>query len=190
MDLSSISASGASGIQAATLLALLNRSSSSDSDSASALDALSSDSVSISAAGLQAATNPMQADLDKLSKLISSGDTTAAKELLAQIEKKFKEHGPDAAGGSSSSSSGTAGASSGPEADFAALENALESGDTTTAQTALTKLKQGLQAMGQPPAPPSGSQSLEATLLAAYLKAAADPAATSAASSLSSGTTS
>ena len=44
--------------------------------------------------------------------------------------------------------------------------------------------------MGQPPAPPSGSQSLEATLLAAYLKSAADPASTSAASALSASTTS
>ncbi len=188
MDLSSISSSGASGVTAATLLALLNSSSSSDSDSSSALSSLGSDSVSISAAGQQAAANPMLADLNKLSKLISSGDTTAAKELLAQIEKKFKEHGPAAASDASSSSSSTATASSGPEADFAALEKALDSGDSTAAQAALTKLKQGLQAGGPPP--PSGSQSLEATLLAAYLKSAADPTATSATSGLSSATTS
>lgn len=179
MDISSVSASGASGIQSAALLALLNGTGSSDSasDSLSTSAASSSDSVSISAAGQQAAANPMLADLDKLSKLISSGDTTAAKALLKSIEKKFKEHGPQAAAGSSAGSS----AASGPDADFAALESALDSGNVSTAQTALAKLKQGLQGMGQPPST-SGSQSLEASLLANYLKSASD-SATSAISS-------
>jgi hypothetical protein len=166
MDISTISASGASGVQA-SLLALLNGNGNADSGSSDSLVSSlgsASDSVSISAAGRQASSNPFLADLDQLGKLISSGDTAGAKALLEKIEARHKAHDPSAAS-SSSSSSGT----SSSDDMFAELEKALASGDLSSAKSALAKLEDQAKSQAPPP-PPSSGKGLDATLLAAYLQ--------------------
>jgi hypothetical protein len=168
MDVSTISASGASSVQA-QLQALLNGNGSTDgSDSDNLLSGVSgsSDNVSISAAGQQAsATNPLQADLDKLSKLIAAGDTDGAKKLLQTIEARHKAHAPASSGSSSSSGDDM----------FADLQKALDSGDLSSAQSALTKLEQKVKSMPPPPPPSSANgNSLNATMVAAYLKNSGD----------------
>jgi hypothetical protein len=63
---------------------------------------MSSQSSSQSASS--SASNPLLKDLDKLSSLLSSGDSTDAQSLLTQIEQKL-QNGPSASQSTSSNDS-------------------------------------------------------------------------------------
>lgn len=182
MDISTISALGSSGVQAAQLMALLSASASgSSSDSSTAASGIPSDSVSISAAGqtISSTQGPasFMTDFNNLGSLIGSGDLTGAKQALAAMQAKMQAHQPS--GSNPSDPLAT---------DFAALGKALDSGDLASAQTAFKTLQTdlGSQSAASSAANPqlkdldqlnslfssgdsTSTQDLNAKLLAAYL---------------------
>jgi hypothetical protein len=115
-------------------------------------------------AATPALSDPFQTDLSDLGKLIGSGDVTGAKAAYAALEAKDKGLGPDAPG-----------KLPGVSEAFSALGQALDRGSAPAASRAYQTLEQDLHAapghMGAA-RPGTPDASLNALLLAAYLKPA------------------
>jgi|GEM_PF-4502657 len=96
----------------------------------------------------QSGTGGFMSDLQSLSSALNSGDLTAAKDAFSKIESHMPQNGQNAATATTSTSqadtSGSATASTQDQRakDFAALQSALDSGNTNAAKDALATIMQ------------------------------------------------
>lgn len=139
-----ITATGSSSLTALYLQRLLG-SSSTVSDDDTGDSSGTADILSISSAAQTASAqgaDPFKADLDKLESALSSGDLGTAKSTYAAMLEQMKQHGE-------------------VPSDFKALGDALDSGDTAAATSALSTVKSNVAAQAPPPPPSGGSNPLK-----------------------------
>jgi hypothetical protein len=101
-------------------------------------------------------SDSLSSDLSELGDALSSGDTSGAQTILEQIIAKLQTTGTSSSDDESTSTSSTSGTSTdtNPLAqDLSKLEDALSSGDTTSAQSIFANIMQHMQ--GPPPPPPA-----------------------------------
>lgn len=112
-----------------------------------------------STSGAKAGThrsNPLTKALDSMQNALNSGDTATASSILSNILSRS----PGSASSSGDTTSSTDGSSSNPADKITSflkqVQSALSSGDTATAQSAISSLEDYM-ASNQPPQPPASS---------------------------------
>jgi hypothetical protein len=140
--------------------------------------ASSQSTSAVSSSGSAGDSNPLAEDLSALEEALNSGDLTSAQTIFAQIMQHMQPPPPPPDTTTSDSSQSTAGTSStssmndsNPLADdLSALEDALDSGDLTSAQNIFAQILQHMQ----PPPDANSSDSSQSTATAASSASGSD----------------
>jgi hypothetical protein len=93
-------------------------------------------------------TNPFRKDMKSLETSLQSGDLKGAQSALTSLQADFQNAPKPPGGVTSTSGTGSSTSASNPiQSDLQAVQSAIQSGDTTGAQSAFAKLKTDLQSV-------------------------------------------